>query len=108
MPAVLTLASPLRKDKNYSQIVVIIKFSNKFSITEQGLSRPKIIQVEASDGCIYKELVKGGDDMRQDAVMEQVFEHVNQTLHKVEETKKRKLGITCMYYLILYSFIDYF
>lgn len=35
--------------------------------------------------------VKGRDDLRQDAVMEQVFGMVNQLLIKNSETRKRKL-----------------
>ena len=42
---------------------------------------------------MYKLLVKGGDDMRQDAVMEQVFDNVNCMLDRDTETSKRKLGI---------------
>jgi hypothetical protein len=38
-------------------------------------------------------LVKGGDDMRQDAVMQQVFENVNYTLGRDEETQKRQLRV---------------
>ena len=37
--------------------------------------------------------MKGGDDIRQDAVMEQVFDHVNFILHRDYETKKRNLKI---------------
>lgn len=48
-----------------------------FSITENGLSRPKIITLLGSDGKYYKELVKSDDDVRQDAVMEQVFDMIN-------------------------------
>ena len=38
-----------------------------------GLSRPKIIKCLGSDGQSYTQLVKGGDDTRQDSVMEQVI-----------------------------------
>jgi Phosphatidylinositol 3- and 4-kinase len=36
---------------------------------------------------------EGGDDMRQDAVMQQVFQHVNHTLEKDDDTRKRALCI---------------
>lgn len=91
--AVITLPHLLRADCDYTKVVRNMKIKDVFSITESGLSRPKIIKIQGSDGVWYRQLVKGGDDMRQDAVMEQVFEHVNQTLNCVEETRKRKLRI---------------
>ncbi|KAF8892281.1 hypothetical protein BD779DRAFT_1512002 [Infundibulicybe gibba] len=47
------------------------------------------------DGESYKQLFKGegNDDMRQDAVMEQVFELVNNVLHGDLETRRRALGV---------------
>ncbi|CAN0101708.1 unnamed protein product, partial [Laminaria digitata] len=36
-----------------------------------GLHRPKIVHCEDSTGERYRQLVKGADDIRQDAVMEQ-------------------------------------
>ena len=36
------------------------------------VSRPRIVMCEASDGHSYRQLVKGDDDIRQDAVMMQV------------------------------------
>jgi ataxia telangiectasia mutated family protein len=45
------------------------------------------------DGVVYRQLVKGGDDMRQDAVMEQVFEHVNHSFVTDDATRRRGLGI---------------
>ena len=93
MPAVITANFPIRPDCDYSDIVQVTKILPTFSITESGISRPKIIKIEGSNGMIYRQLVKGGDDVRQDAVMQQVFEHVNHTLQRVEETRKRKLGI---------------
>ena len=90
---VITLTPPLQKNGDYSMIPVVSIHSivPEFGITDSGLSRPKIIQVVASDGNTYKELVKSNDDMRQDAVMEQVFENVNITLAQDAETRKRRL-----------------
>lgn len=39
------------------------------------------------------QLVKGKDDLRQDAVMEQVFGLLNQLLRQNPETLKRKLRV---------------
>lgn len=43
-----------------------------------GITRPKRLRCVGSDGRTYLQLLKGGDDMRQDAVMQQVFSFVNQ------------------------------
>jgi len=92
---VITLTPPLQKNGDYSMIPVVFIQSivPEFGITDSGLSRPKIIQIVASDGNTYKELVKSNDDMRQDAVMEQVFENVNITLALDAETRKRRLSM---------------
>lgn len=92
-PCVVTHSPPLRKDCNYHDIVRISQFLPIFSITESGLSRPKIVDCEGTDGNRYRQLVKSGDDMRQDAVMEQVFEFVNHILQREEETRKRRLMV---------------
>ena len=94
-PAVLTISPSVQKNGSYEHdgVISIQSFLSEFSITDSGLSRPKIIQVRGSDGMLYKELVKGKDDMRQDAVMEQVFENVNITLKADSETQTRCLRI---------------
>lgn len=43
-----------------------------------GLSCPCILEVRDRNGKIHKQLVKGKDDLRQDMVVQQMFEHVNQ------------------------------
>ena len=45
-----------------------------------GINVPKVIEARGSDGKTYKMLVKGKDDVRQDAVMEQVFVQVRRML----------------------------
>jgi ataxia telangiectasia mutated family protein len=92
-PAVITLSVPLSPRNDYSNVVTIQDFQQTFSITDNGISRPKIVICNGSDGQRYVQLVKGGDDMRQDAVMQQVFAIVNFTLAQDEETQKRNLAI---------------
>eukprot|EP01126_Amoeba_proteus_P030658 TRINITY_DN30256_c0_g1_i1.p1 TRINITY_DN30256_c0_g1~~TRINITY_DN30256_c0_g1_i1.p1 ORF type:complete len:362 (+),score=73.07 TRINITY_DN30256_c0_g1_i1:57-1088(+) len=46
-----------------------------------------------SNGVTYKQLVKGDDDLRQDAVMQQMFNLVNTFLKEVASTRKRMLRI---------------
>ena len=93
MPVVLTVSVRLSRFSDYHDAPRIRSFEETFSITDNGISRPKIITCYGTDGRSYTQLVKGGDDMRQDAVMEQVFESVNYTLGRDEETRKRNLRI---------------
>lgn len=84
---------PLRADKNYDSVPVSVAFEPQVSIAG-GISAPKIVTVLATDGSRHKMLFKGGnDDLRQDAIMEQVFEQVSGLLHDYPATRQRKLGI---------------
>ncbi|KAI8326465.1 hypothetical protein GQ54DRAFT_252851 [Martensiomyces pterosporus] len=42
-----------------------------------GINLPKIVRVLGTNGRRYKQLVKGKDDMRQDAIIEQLFRVIN-------------------------------
>ncbi|KAK5206483.1 Serine/threonine-protein kinase tel1 [Exophiala xenobiotica] len=88
-----TLNIPLRTDRDYSQVPTFAKFEPLISIAG-GVSAPKIITVIASDGSRHKMLLKGGnDDLRQDAIMEQVFQQVSELLKDHRATRQRNLGI---------------
>ncbi|KAK9278063.1 hypothetical protein L1049_027621 [Liquidambar formosana] len=59
-----------------------------------GINAPKVVECLGSDGHKYRQLAKSGnDDLRQDAVMEQVFGLVNTFLQNHRDTWKRRLGI---------------
>nr|XP_045624832.1 serine-protein kinase ATM-like isoform X1 [Procambarus clarkii]XP_045624833.1 serine-protein kinase ATM-like isoform X1 [Procambarus clarkii] len=58
-----------------------------------GINAPKRLTIKTSDGLKQFELLKGRDDIRQDAVMEQVFRIVNQLLNKNRETRERALSM---------------
>ncbi|GAB1602778.1 serine-protein kinase ATM-like [Argonauta hians] len=90
--AVATAFIPVQPDGNYSDIPYIIDFEKTFKLAG-GINLPKIIQCRGSDGKKYKQLVKGRDDLRQDAIMQQVFGLVNQLLHKDTEAHKKRLKI---------------
>eukprot|EP01039_Chlorochromonas_danica_P007201 gene7201-7967_t len=75
----VSLSGPQTAGKSFVGIVGCV---DKFDVTDTGISRPKIITLIGSDGQQYKQLVKGGDDLRQDAVMQQVFATVNLTLQR--------------------------
>ena len=83
LPAIFTKPPALNKDGNYAELVGserIIGFEEKFKLTETGLHRPKIVNCIGESGKRYRQLVKGEDDIRQDAVMQQVFATVNRLL----------------------------
>ncbi|KAG9022569.1 Serine/threonine-protein kinase tel1, partial [Tulasnella sp. UAMH 9824] len=78
----------------YEHIVTIQSYITSFT-TAGGINLPKITRCVGSDGTVRKQLFKGqgDDDMRQDAVMEQVFELVNYLLAGDRETRKRRLCV---------------
>ncbi|KAK8242112.1 hypothetical protein HDK77DRAFT_410026 [Phyllosticta capitalensis] len=78
---------------DYAQQPYIVNFKPVMGIAN-GLSQPKVVTAQASDGRSYKQLYKSGnDDLRQDAIMEQVFEHVSQLLGSHPATRLRNLQI---------------
>ena len=77
-PCVVTKPPQIRPDCKYEDVVTVAGFEDTFSLADSGLTRPKIVLCLGSDGCKFKQLVKGGDDCRGDAVMEQVFHYVNE------------------------------
>ncbi|KAI9720104.1 MAG: Serine/threonine-protein kinase tel1 [Chrysothrix sp. TS-e1954] len=89
----ITLSINLRPDCNYSSVPTVKGFKPDASIAG-GLSAPKVLTVFATDGLPYKQLFKSGsDDLRQDAIMEQVFEQVSNLLQHHRATRQRNLGI---------------
>ncbi|KAK0862743.1 Serine/threonine-protein kinase tel1 [Friedmanniomyces endolithicus] len=89
-----TISVPLRADGNYSEVPEVHKFTTTMSIMG-GLSHPKVLTAIASDGKAYKQLFKGtkDDDLRQDAIMEQVFEEVSKMLRSHKATRQRNLQV---------------
>ena len=75
-PMVITAPCRISPFCDYRDIVTVANFRKTFSITDSGVSRPKIVDCVGSDGMVYRQLVKGGDDLRQDAVMQQVCRKV--------------------------------
>ncbi|XP_055963591.1 serine-protein kinase ATM isoform X1 [Sorex fumeus] len=82
----------------YRNLVTIQSFKAEFRLAG-GLNLPKIIDCLGSDGKERRQLVKGRDDLRQDAVMQQVFQMCNMLLQRNTETRKRKLTI-CTYKVV--------
>lgn len=104
-----TMRIELRPDCDYRDVPVIARFESQFTVAS-GISMPKIITAIGTDGLKYKQLVsrcrcearmeakasqfKGGsDDLRQDSIMEQVFDQVSSLLKSQRATRQRNLGI---------------
>ncbi|PSN65950.1 hypothetical protein BS50DRAFT_677267 [Corynespora cassiicola Philippines] len=88
-----TLQIEVRANMDYSDLPKIAGFRSKMSIAN-GLSAPKVITAVGTDGKQYKQLFKSGnDDLRQDAIMEQVFDQVSRLLKNHTATRLRNLGI---------------
>ncbi|KAI1176265.1 phosphatidylinositol 3 [Nemania sp. FL0916] len=78
---------------DYSNIPLAAKLDPNITIAG-GVSAPKIITIIGSNGERFRQLVKGSsDDLRQDAIMEQVFAAVSSVLRLHRSTRQRNLGI---------------
>ncbi|KAF2973693.1 hypothetical protein EK904_004535 [Melospiza melodia maxima] len=90
--AVPTMEIKVDPTGQYENLVTISSFKQEFRLAG-GINLPKIIDCVGSDGKERRQLVKGRDDLRQDAVMQQVFQMCNTLLQQNTETRKRKLNI---------------
>ena len=88
----ITISIPLRPNSDYSDVPVVTKFGPNIRMMS-GNSRPKKLTVYASNGQQYSQLFKDGDDLRQDAIMEQVFEEVSKMLRNHKATRQRNLNV---------------
>ncbi|KAI5919924.1 phosphatidylinositol 3 [Camillea tinctor] len=88
-----TMQIELSAERDYSRVPYITKLEPTMTIAS-GISAPKILTVIGSNGQKFKQLVKGGsDDLRQDAIMEQVFAATSSVLKLHRSTRQRNLGI---------------
>ncbi|PVU89723.1 hypothetical protein BB561_005189 [Smittium simulii] len=68
---------------NSEKGITPVTFISKMDLTYKlagGINLPKIIKIEGTDGLMYRQLIKGRDDLRQDAVIEQLFKLINEIL----------------------------
>ncbi|KAM7347211.1 serine/threonine-protein kinase tefu isoform 2-T3 [Cochliomyia hominivorax] len=86
-----TIDLPVRIDLKYS-ITNIIKWDHQVSLVG-GINAPKKLSCVCSDGITRPQLLKGKDDLRQDAVMQQVFCMINNLLKQEPAAVERKLLI---------------
>lgn len=106
MPAIITKPPSIRPDKQYGNgtddpigTERVIRFEPTFDLTPTGIHRPKIVECIGSKGGRFKQLVKGEDDLRQDAIMQQVFGTVNDLLRH----ENYSIGATRQLRLITYG-----
>lgn len=74
----------------YENIPTLLRYRSAYCVLG-GIHRPKKMQVLDSTGKTFRELFKGEDELRQDAVMEQVFEMSNKLLRRDRQSKARNL-----------------
>ena len=90
--ALPTVDLPVQPTGNYSSIVYPQKYMPAFHLVG-GIHLPKLVTCLGSDGRYYRQLVKSKDDLRQDAVMQQIFLLVNALLRQNHATRVRDLCI---------------
>jgi len=97
---VFTSSIPISCTGEYDEkrLACISKFETTFKLAN-GVNLPKIVVCLGTDGNRWKQLVKGHDDLRQDAVMQQFFSTVNelikinnaQVVNKLNEIRTYKI-----------------
>lgn len=90
--AVPTMSLPLRATTYCHNLPTIAGFE-KMATVCAGLSKPLKVKCIGSDGVLYSQMVKGRDDLRGDAVMEQLFSIMNSLLEQDIQASKRNLHI---------------
>ncbi|KAI8868388.1 hypothetical protein GQ42DRAFT_148457 [Ramicandelaber brevisporus] len=73
-------------------LVYIASVEPSFKVVH-GINMPKVVKMLGSDGVRHTQLVKSNDDLRQDAVIEQLFGLANSLLSESRATRSRSLRI---------------
>ncbi|KAG2132781.1 hypothetical protein DEU56DRAFT_812008 [Suillus clintonianus] len=91
---VMTCRTAVDPTLKYNDCIWISHYDAAF-ITAGGVNVPKISVCYGSNGEKFRQLFKGegNDDLRQDAVMEQVFHLCNMVLRYDKETRRRNLNV---------------
>ena len=107
-PCILTKPPQVRPRANYCDLRddptsdAVLGFEREFSVAEGGLNIPKIVKCVGCRQDRYKQLVKDRDEIRQDAVMQQIFGYVNQLMKRnTTETGSKKNNLRVITYNIV-------
>lgn len=88
-----TIELPISTTADYtSSMVTIVKWQNSVG-RPGGVNAPKKLTCLCSDGKQYPQLLKGRDDLRQDAMMQQVFNIMNDMLKRSKITHRDRLNV---------------
>lgn len=87
-----TVELKVRENGVYDNIIGVHKWDDQIQGVG-GINAPKKLVCHCMDGQTRIQLLKGKDDMRQDAVMEQVFSILNVLLCNDKDANKRKLSV---------------
>lgn len=89
-----TSSLPIDLCNQYKNLPYFTGVHLEVKIAASGLSLPKILSFQLSNGMEHKILFKhGSDNLRQDSIMEQVFGRVNGFFRNDKEAKRRELNV---------------
>jgi ataxia telangiectasia mutated family protein len=88
---VATVIPTVRPDRNYSDVPRLTRYSSTYDILG-GVHRPRKMKCYDSASNTHFQIFKGDDEIRQDAIMEQVFGMTNNILKRDRQTKARRLN----------------
>ncbi|KAF2359449.1 Phosphatidylinositol 3-/4-kinase catalytic domain [Trinorchestia longiramus] len=88
--APLTLPIPVQPSGDYQHLPQLHSWSPTLMLVG-GVNEPKRLSTRLNDGTEIYELLKGRDDLRQDAVLEQVFRVVNLLLQRDSSACRQRL-----------------
>ena len=81
-------------EANYQDdIIKISRFNSQCEDISCGVNVPVLLKHECSDEVTRRTMMKSGDDGRQDMVIEQVFDVVNEILKSNYETRKHGMQL---------------
>jgi hypothetical protein len=80
-------ALALSTDATTTSLVPRVWRYRPYFTTPGGVNVPKVLLCELSDGQVVRQLLKAGDDLRQDALIEQVFTTANLLFHRRDTTR---------------------
>lgn len=82
----------MKPSGNYGNVIGVKSYHETCEFVG-GVTAPKKMVCVGTDGIQRRQLIKGKDDLRQDAVMQQVFTVINTLLRACKETERRNLRI---------------